>query len=53
MVTQLISVILDQFGVSVDCCIVYYYLCYEKGATLYCLKFPFLQDIMNGPWCKL
>ena len=45
MVTQLRSDILVQSGVSVDCCIVYYYFCYEKGTTLYCLKFPFLLNI--------
>ena len=42
MVTQLKSDILDQSGVSA-CFIVYYYFCYVKGVTLYCLKFPFLQ----------
>ena len=45
MVTQLRSDILVQSGVSVDCCIVYYYFCYEKGTTLCCLKFLFLQNI--------
>ena len=44
MVTQLRSDILDQSGVGARC-IVYYYFCYVKGDTLYCLKFPFLQNI--------
>ena len=45
MVTQLRIDILDQSGVSAHCCIVYYYFCYAEGATLYCLKFPFRQNI--------